>query len=83
MLREHDGTSENLPIIYTAHNIYNALTGVKPDDNNLEIRNFNSFDYWKKLLTDNGFEIIPKFELQKGDPTQNYLFGVIKPIKSE
>lgn len=81
ILREHDGTNENLPIIYSAHDIYNAITGVTPKGNDEEIRNFKPITYWKKLLTDNGFEIIPKFKLQDGDPTNNYLFGVIKPTK--
>ena len=61
-----------------AHDIYNAGTGATWSQNQSEIRNFHSLDYWSKLLESAGFTDTGARLLQKNDPTNNTLMYFTK-----
>lgn len=78
IFRDHDGTDINLPIIHTAHNLYNSIIGEPIENNRKEYRNFQPMSFWINLMKLYKFRPIEKKLLQKDDPTMNYLMGFIK-----
>lgn len=85
ILMDHDAHSDE--IIHLAdvvHSIFNCATGVDPELNRTEIRNFHSLHYWMALVRTQGFEIYEHPPLiRKGDPTLNALVRFDKPVPSE
>jgi SAM-dependent methyltransferase/UDP-N-acetylenolpyruvoylglucosamine reductase len=81
ILMEHDARTKELKNLADAvHTIFNAATGVSPELNRQEIRNFHSLQYWIERLEYHGFGRCTHDPLiRKGDSTLNSLIRFIKP----
>jgi SAM-dependent methyltransferase len=79
IVREHDATSELIPLVDVAHSTFNAITGVSIEEEQKEIRAFRTIDDWKQILTSFGFEDLHVMELQDDDPTEDYMICFKKP----
>lgn len=78
IIRDHDATEKNLPLLHVVHSVYNAGTGVSPEEESAEIRNFKPVAEWIKCIEKHGFTVTEKQMLQKNDPTANTLLCFIK-----
>lgn len=82
ILMDHDAhTIELQNLVNVVHSIFNAATGVEPETNNQEIRNFHSLKYWINLLQSHGlihYAYIPL--IRNGDSTINSLIRFDKPL---
>jgi SAM-dependent methyltransferase len=79
IVREHDATSELIPLADVAHSTFNAITGVSIEEEQKEIRAFRTIKEWKEILTSFGFEDLHVMELQDDDPTEDYMICFRKP----
>lgn len=82
ILMDHDAhTIELQNFVDVVHSIFNAATGVEPQTNNQEIRNFNSLQYWINLLESHGMIHYTHAPLiRNGDSTLNSLIRFDKPL---
>ncbi len=80
VLRDHDATTEMVPLIDLAHDTYNAGLGIPVATNMGEIRNFRPLSFWKQTMADAGFADCGVNTLQDGDPTRNTLMVFEKPV---
>jgi len=85
VLMDHDVTSKGLySLVSVVHSVYNAAMGVSKAEEQAEVRNFQSLDYWKALLAKHGFRAVSAPQIREGDPTLNSLVRFIKiPTKDE
>lgn len=81
ILMDHDAcTIELQNLVNVVHSIFNAATGVEPETNNQEIRNFHSLEYWIDLLQSHGMIHYAHAPLiRNGDSTLNSLIRFDKP----
>ncbi len=81
ILMDHDANTEELQnLVDVVHSIFNVATGVKPEINNQEIRNFHSLQYWIDSLQAHGmvhYNCDPL--IRRGDSTLNSLIRFDKP----
>ncbi len=61
-----------------AHTVFNAGLGLKWDENQKELRYFNSLDNWISYLEQNGFKTDGQRLLQEYDPSLNTLIKFVK-----
>jgi len=82
ILMDHDAhTKELRNLVDVVHSIFNAATGVEPEVNSQEIRNFHSLKYWINRVENNGLTCYSKDPLiRKGDSTLNSLVRFDKPM---
>lgn len=84
ILMDHDAdTPEMQAFVDVVHSIFNAGTGVKPEINNLEVRNFHSLQHWIDCLESHGlvhYKVDPL--VRNGDSTLNSLVRFDKPLVS-
>jgi FAD/FMN-containing dehydrogenase/SAM-dependent methyltransferase len=75
ILMDHDAcTIELQNFVDVVHSIFNAATGVEPETNNQEIRNFHSLHHWITLLQSHGMIHYAHAPLiRSGDSTLNSL----------
>ncbi|GEM_PF-191140 len=80
ILMDHDAYSEEMKdMVSVVHTIFNAGTGVSPEDEAAEYRNFQSLTYWTNLLEKEGFKRSGHPPLiRNGDPTLNSLIKFTK-----
>ena len=81
ILMDHDANTKELQnLVDVVHSIFNVATGVEPEINNQEIRDFHSLQYWINLLQSHGM-VHYKHEplIRKGDSTLNSLIRFNKP----
>lgn len=86
ILMDHDAhTIELQNFVNIVHSIFNAATGVTPEENNKEIRHFNSLQHWINLLKSHGMIYYTHDPLiRNGDSTLNSLIRFDKPqLESE
>lgn len=84
ILMDHDAnTQEMQDFVDVVHSIFNVGTGVNPETNNREIRDFHALNYWIERLESRGL-IHNKAEplVRKGDSTLNSLIRFEKPLDS-
>lgn len=79
LVREHNARAELIPILDLAHSIFNAVTGVSSDDENNEIRAFRPMEEWRRIMKVVGFEDMCLYEMQRNDPTEDYMLCFAKP----
>lgn len=82
ILMDHDAHTRELQnFVNVVHSIFNAATGVEPEINNQEIRNFHSLHDWISLLHSHGMINYPHDPLIRiGDSTLNSLVRFDKPL---
>ena len=82
ILMDHNAYSVELQnLVHVVHSIFNAATGVEPETNKQEIRDFHSLEYWINLLQSHGMVYYVHHPLiRKGDSTLNSLIRFDKPI---
>lgn len=82
ILMDHDAHTKELQnLVNVVHSIFNVATGVEPEINNQEIRNFNSVQYWINLLQSHGLIYYTHDPLiRSGDSTLNSLVRFDKPL---
>lgn len=85
ILRDHDAHDQTIvELADSAHSIFNAaFDNISFEENEQEFRNFQPLSYWKKLLTQSGFQINPLEILQEGDTTLNTMICCEKPMNDE
>lgn len=81
ILMDHDAYTQGLKdFVDIVHSIFNAGTGVEPNINRQEIRNFHSLHYWIGRVEAQGLVVNSKEPLiRKGDSTLNSLLRFDKP----
>jgi FAD/FMN-containing dehydrogenase/SAM-dependent methyltransferase len=81
ILMDHDAHSIELKnLVHVVHSIFNAATGVEPEMNDHEIRNFQSLKHWIDLLQSHGMIHYQHAPLVRdGDSTLNSLIRFDKP----
>lgn len=81
ILMDHDAhTPELQKMVDVVHSIFNAGTGVRPEENKFEVRNFQSLEYWTHRVTSSGFVLYAHDPLiRDGDSTLNSLIRFDKP----
>lgn len=85
LLVDHDITDPQTHIYATlAHSIYNAVMGTSVEEEMQEIRNFQSLDEWKNLLSQYGFDLQMEENqpglVRTGDPSKNTMLRFVKKI---
>lgn len=82
ILMDHDAHTEELQnFVNVVHGIFNAATGVEPETNKQEIRDFHSLEYWINLLQSHGMIYYVHDPLiRSGDSTLNSLIRFDKPL---
>lgn len=82
ILMDHDAHTKELQnLVDVVHSIFNVATGVKPEINNQEIRNFHSLQYWIGFLQSHGMiYYIHAPLIRNGDSTLNSLVRFDKPL---
>ncbi len=82
ILMDHDThTVELQNFVNIVHSVFNAATGVTPEENDKEIRNFNSLQHWITLMESHGMSHYPHSPLIRvGDSTLNSLVRFDKPL---
>ncbi len=82
IIREHDAESVDDPFLHIAHSIFNAVTNVSLEDEQLELRHFNTIAKWRELLAGHGFVCNNDMYQQYNDPTLNklMLFECVKDV---
>ena len=91
ILMDHDAHTQGLrDFVSAVHSIFNAGTGVSPEDEKAEVRNFQSLDYWTGVVEEHGLRRGPEKPLiRENDPTLNSLIKFTKesdlklPVNSE
>jgi len=80
ILMDHDAhTPELQNFVSVVHSIFNAGTGVSPEAEKEEIRNFQSLDYWTRLVEEQGLKRGPEKPLiRQNDPSLNSLIMFTK-----
>lgn len=78
IVRDHNATEENQPIVNLAHTTFNAAFGVSQEEENNEIRNFQPLQYWTNAVEKAGLVRKGNLSYRKGDPTQNALMTFVK-----
>ncbi len=73
LLRDHDAKSPEMRrFVSIVHSVFNAATGVSPEDEKAEVRNFQGLEHWTSLLEKNGFRRLGGGpHVVEGDPTDN------------
>lgn len=73
ILMDHDAhTKELVELVDVVHSIFNAATGVDPETNRNEVRNFHALQYWTDRLSKHGFTAYEHAPLmRRGDSTLN------------
>lgn len=73
ILMDHDAKTKKMQVLVDiVHSVFNAATGVPPEKEKGEIRNFQSCQNWKNILAESGFEWVPHDPLiRQGDSTLN------------
>ncbi|QKF94645.1 FAD/FMN-containing dehydrogenase with methyltransferase domain [Fadolivirus algeromassiliense] len=71
ILRDHNATSESIPLIHCAHNVFNAVVGEKLETELNEFRNFKPFNYWRDIIESSGFNDMRIYTMQQNDSTEN------------
>lgn len=81
ILMDHDAYSKDLvELVDVVHSIFNAATGVDPETNRLEVRNFQALQFWKDRLIEHGFTAYEHLPLMRdGDSTLNSVMRFDKP----
>ena len=69
ILREHNASTELLPMLDLAHSIFNAVSGVSGRAERNEIRAFRPILEWRRIVEAAGFEDTMLYEMEAGDPT--------------
>lgn len=82
ILMDHDAHTKELQnLVNVVHSIFNAATGVKPEANAQEIRDFHSLQHWIHLLESHGMTYhIHDPLIRTGDSTLNSLVRFDKPL---
>lgn len=83
ILMDHDAYTDELKeLADVVHSIFNAATNVSPEENQLEVRNFQALQYWIDVLQKHGLVYHPSALtlIRKGDPTLNTLIRFDNPI---
>lgn len=87
LLRDHDVKDKDMHALVDAvHSVFNIIVDrVSYKDNQEEIRNFQSMDYWISKVQPYGFSIGKDRLLQKGDPSSNTMmaFEKLMPINKD
>lgn len=85
ILRDHDVSNDDLQsLVNVVHSVFNAATGVSPEEEKKEIRQFKSLNAWIVCMQENGFELVSDPKMRKGDPTLNTLLRFEKlPTQEE
>lgn len=85
ILMDHDAHTQELQnLADVVHSIFNAATGVEPEINRSEIRNFHSLHYWIDLLKSHGMTHYAHQPLiRNGDSTLNSLVRFEKPFSEQ
>lgn len=80
LLRDHDAGDENVKAIASAvHTFVNATAKVDWNEENREIREFKSMDFYAETLSRNGFSrVSPDALILKDDPTKNAMVAFIR-----
>jgi hypothetical protein len=79
LLREHDAQSGRLHnLAAVVHSVFNAATGVSPQAEKSEVRNFRSLQYWITLLKPYGLHLASEPLKRAGDSSENYLLKFVK-----
>ncbi len=73
LIRDHDAKNYDLTKLVTVvHSVFNAATGVTPEEEKKECRNFQPLSHWTALLERNGFKRVSTTPLVVDkDPTLN------------
>lgn len=82
ILMDHDAHTKELQnFVDVVHSIFNVATGVTPETNRNEIRNFQSLQYWIDRVQSHGmvYDSRPPL-IRKGDSTLNSLIRFVKPL---
>jgi len=83
ILMDHNAHTEDLKnLVDVVHSIFNVATGVSPQENQKEVRHFQSLNYWIDLLENHGLithKDIPPL-IRRGDSTLNSLIRFDKPV---
>lgn len=82
VLMEHDADSPDMRrFVDVVHTVFNAATGVKQIEEEREIRNFHSLEYWSKRVEQSGLRRdAQKPIVRVGDSTRNSLVRFTKPV---
>ena len=78
IVREHDAVPELYPMLYLAHSVFNAVTGVPLNDEMKEIRAFRPILEWREIIENAGFKDSLIYEMEKGDPTVDEMMCFMK-----
>ena len=78
IVREHDAVPELYPMLYLAHSVFNAVTGVTLNDEMKEIRAFRPILEWREIIENAGFQDSLIYEMEKGDPTVDEMMCFMK-----
>lgn len=79
ILRDHDATGDRMhALVSTVHSVFNAATGVTPQEEKEEVRNFLPLAEWYQILEENGFQRASEPLLRSGDPSDNSLVRFVK-----
>lgn len=85
ILMDHDAhTKELVELVDVVHSIFNAATGVDPETNRNEVRNFHALQYWTDRLSKHGFTAYEHAPLiRRGDSTLNSVIRFDKPASEK
>ncbi len=82
IIMDHDVTNQKTrDMACLAHSVYNAVMGVSEEEEEQnEIRNFHSLNYWKAKLAEHGFEAVKTHNrmIRSGDPSENVMIRLVK-----
>lgn len=79
ILRDHNAFGERMiALVSVVHSVFNAATGVTPEDEKEEVRHFLPMQTWERLLEENGFKRVSNPLIREGDPTDNSLVRFVK-----
>jgi SAM-dependent methyltransferase len=72
ILMDHDVKDQKLDdLAHVVHSVFNAATGVSPEEEKQECRRFRSLADWTELLKRHGFERVSEPLMRHGDSTLN------------
>lgn len=60
-------------VLDMAHSVFNAITGVPPEDELSEVRAFRSLSEWNNILESSGFIRCHLYEIEDGDCTADFM----------
>jgi SAM-dependent methyltransferase len=84
ILMEHDACTKKLQeLVHVVHSIFNAATGVAPEENKREIRDFHALKYWIDKIEAHNLKhnVEEGSYIRKGDSTLNTLLRFDKPLQ--